>query len=60
MTPRERDVVRAVIRSLRANVHVDMDAFATSYAVPDSYIISRPKIRAARLLEALINAKEGK
>lgn len=57
MSPKERTVVRAVARALRANVTIDMDALATSYEVPPHYAISTPKKRAAMLLEALTKEK---
>lgn len=60
MSPKERTVVRAVIRALKSNARscqFDMDALATSYPVPDNYSLARPKARAAMLLKALVESE---
>lgn len=57
MTPREKIVVRAIIRALSRNVTIDMDAFATSYRLPEHYTLARPKARAAMLLQALLESE---
>lgn len=57
MTPREKTVVRAVIRALSVNVTIDMDALATSYQLPPHYALARPRARAAMLLQALLESE---
>lgn len=57
MSGRERTVLRAVIRSLRDNDHLDMNALSMSYAVPRDYADARPKHKAAMLLEALLEQR---
>lgn len=54
MKARNETVLRAISKSLRVNQHVDMDAFATSYELPEQYRLSKPKGRAAMLIEAII------
>lgn len=55
MTPKEKTVVRAIVRALRGQGEDDMDAYATSY--PAGYYATPAKVkrRAALLLEALTN-----
>lgn len=57
MSPREKTVVRAIIRALRAKITIDMDALATSYRLPEHYTLARPKARAAMLLQALLESE---
>jgi hypothetical protein len=58
MTAREKTVLRAIARALRG-VPIDMNALATSYAVPDRYTLAPPKGRAVMMIDALIEASDG-
>lgn len=60
MTPREKVVVRAIIKALLRKGTADMDAFATSFPTLNRavgmYYELPPQKRAAVLLEALCSA----
>ncbi len=59
MTPRERIVVRAVVRALHdKRHHDDMDALATSMSVPEGYFGEGTRRRAALMLQALLDRRE--
>lgn len=60
MTPREKTVVRAIIKALLRKGTADMDAFASSFyalnKAQGEYYELPPQKRAAILLEALCSA----
>lgn len=56
MTPREKTVLRAIVKALRGQGSDDMDALAMSYAGGTYAGDQKTKKRAAKLLEAMTNA----
>jgi hypothetical protein len=57
MTPREKTVIRAIVKALRRQGSDDMDAFSMSYeSLPSPRGSLTIRQRSAYLLEALTNA----
>lgn len=58
MTPREKTVVRAIIKALRFNDATDMQAYSTSYGIaPRLNGDAGRKFQASELLQALVDGK---